>query len=88
MSLQSPGKDISSVEVTHVSSHGIWLLTAEKELFLPYERFPWFREVPISSIFNVIEISPGHFFWQDLDIDLGLESIEHPERFPLIYKET
>jgi len=87
MSSKLPGKNTSSVEVTHVSSHGIWLLTDDKELFLPYDVFPWFREIPLSKILNVIELSPGHYYWQDLDIDLGLESIEHPERFPLKYKE-
>ena len=77
----------TSVEVTHVSNHGIWLLTVDKELFLSYDAFPWFREVPLSQILNVTELKPGHYYWQDLDIDLGLESIEHPDRFPLKYKE-
>ncbi len=87
MSSKLPGKSISSVEVTHVSSHGIWLLTVDKELFLSYDAFPWFREVPLSQILNVTELTPGHYYWQDLDIDLGLESIEHPDRFLLKYKE-
>ena len=87
MSSKLPGKNISSVEVTHVSSHGIWLLTDKRELFLSYDAFPWFREIPLSKILNVTELTPGHYYWQDLDIDLGLESIEHPDRFPLKYKE-
>jgi len=24
---------------------------------------------------------PGHFYWPELDVDLAIESIEHPERF-------
>ena len=87
MSSQQPGKNISNVEVTHVSSHGIWLLSGQKELFLPYDSFPWFKEISLSKILHVMELSPGHFYWPDLDVDLGLESIEHPERFPLKYKE-
>ena len=35
------------------------------------------------EVLNVEEPTPGHFFWPDLDVDLGIESIEHPERFPL-----
>ncbi|WP_394707314.1 DUF2442 domain-containing protein [uncultured Desulfobacter sp.] len=35
---------------------------------------------------NVEEPSPGHFYWPDLDVDLGVESIEHPERFPYLFK--
>jgi len=33
--------------------------------------------------FNVEEPMPGHFYWPNLDVDLSIESIEHPERFPL-----
>jgi hypothetical protein len=28
--------------------------------------------------------SPHHLYWPDLDIDLAVESIEHPERYPLV----
>ena len=70
------------VEVTNISSHGIWLLTREKELFISCEESPWFKDEPVGKIFNVEEPTPGHFYWPDLDVDLGIESIEHPERFP------
>ena len=73
----------SAVEVTNVSGHGLWLLAHDEELFLSYEDFPWFREAAIGKVANVIEPSPGHFYWPDLDIDLGVETIRNPERFPL-----
>jgi hypothetical protein len=28
--------------------------------------------------------SAHHLYWPDLDIDLAVESIEHPEQFPLV----
>ncbi|GER92384.1 DUF2442 domain-containing protein [hot springs metagenome] len=71
------------VEVTNISSHGIWLLTRDKELFLSYEEFPWFKDVPIKKILNVEEIATGHFYWPELDVDLSIEIIENPDRFPL-----
>jgi hypothetical protein len=83
MSSQALGKNTSVVEVTNISKHGIWLLTREKELFIPYEEFPWFRDAPVGKILNVEEPTPDHFYWPELDVDLGIESIEHPERFPL-----
>ncbi|MBW1678110.1 MAG: DUF2442 domain-containing protein [Deltaproteobacteria bacterium] len=83
MNSQALGKLTSVVEVTNVSSHGVWLLAGDKELFMPYEDFPWFKDAPIGKILNVEEPTPGHFYWPDLDVDLGIESIEHPERFPL-----
>lgn len=84
MNLKTLGKPTSEIEVTNVSSHGIWLLIDNKELFMPFEEFPWFKEAPIGQVLNVEELMPGHFYWPDLDIDLSIGSIEHPERFPLI----
>lgn len=66
-----------------MSSHGVWLLTRDRELFMAYDDFPWFKDATIGKILNVTEPTPGHFFWPDLDVDLSVDSIEHPERFPL-----
>lgn len=80
------GKHILHVEVTNVSKHGFWLLIGEHEAFVPFEQFPWFREAPIGKLLNVSIPHPHHLYWPDLDIDLAVESIEHPERFPLVSK--
>ena len=73
----------AKVEVTNISTHGVWLLARDQELFMPYEDFPWLRDQPVKSIINVEEPSPGHFYWPEIDVDLTVEAIEHPERFPL-----
>jgi len=73
----------TSVEITNISGHGVWLLTDEQELFMSYEDFPWFKDATVSKVLNVEEPKPGHFYWPDLDVDLTAEIIEHPERFPL-----
>ena len=77
------GKPTSRAEVTNISAHGLWLLLRERELFLSYEDFPWFRDQPVKAIVRVEEPTPGHFHWPDIDIDLSEVIIEHPERFPL-----
>src|SRR5438552_6319284 len=79
-----PGTPTSAVEVTNVSSHGFWLLIGEVERFIPFKEFPWFRDARIRELVNVEVPSPHHLYWPDLDVDLAVESIEHPERFPLI----
>jgi Protein of unknown function (DUF2442) len=86
MSLSKPGKSISEVEVSDISAHGIWMLIGEEEFFLSHEDFPWFKQAPVAAVFNVQRESTEHFRWPDLDVDLCLESIRHPERFPLKYK--
>jgi len=77
------GAITSATEVTNISSHGIWLFSQGQEMFLSYDDFPWFADVPIRMVINVQEPSPGHCYWPDLDVDLCQESIAHPERFPL-----
>ena len=78
------GQSISPVELTNVSPHGFWLFVGERELFLPFEQFPWFREASVREITNGQLPSPHHVYWPDLDIDLAVESIEHPEKYPLV----
>lgn len=84
MKSETLGKSTSEAEVTQISKHGIWLLIREKEHFLPFENFPWFRNASISAIHNVELLNEHHLYWPDLDVDLAVESIEHPERFPLL----
>lgn len=86
MKSETLGTDTLEVEVTQISKHGIWLLLGEREMSLPYEDFPWFKEASVSAVLNVQLPHPDHLYWPDLDIDLAVESIEHPKRFPLIAK--
>ena len=74
------------VEVTNISATGFWVLLDERELFLPFARFPWFRRATIDELINVQRPSSHHLYWPSLDVDLAVESIRHPERFPLVSK--
>ena len=79
-----PGIATSAAEVTHISRHGFWLLLGDEELLLPFEHFPWFKAATVEQISNVERPSPSHLYWPSLDVDLAVESIRHPEAFPLI----
>src|SRR5688500_2553686 len=78
------GRSTSPAEVTNVSAHGFWLFVGARELFVPFQQFPWFRDASIRAITNVQLPSPHHLYWPDLDIDLAVESIERPEKYPLV----
>ncbi|MDP2826653.1 MAG: DUF2442 domain-containing protein [Sulfuritalea sp.] len=84
MTSVAPGVSTSPVEVTNISRHGFWLLLNDEELFLPFSEFPWFRDVTVGKILHVELPAPNHLYWPDLDVDLAVESIRHPERFPLV----
>jgi len=84
MRSEKRGKATSSVEVGGVSRRGFWLLFGGRERFLSFSNFPWFRHASIDQLSNVQLPQPHHLYWPDLDIDLATESIDHPERFPLM----
>jgi hypothetical protein len=84
MKSAAPGPSTSPAEVTNVSPHGFWLFIGERELFVPFSLFPWFREASVREITNVQLPTPHHLYWPDLDIDLAVDSIEHPEKYPLV----
>lgn len=78
------GRSTSHVEVTNVSPHGFWLLIRQEELFVSFKDFPWFQDASIRQIARVELPSAHHLYWPDLDVDLAVESLTHPERYPLI----
>lgn len=84
MRYETHGSGTSTVEVTNVSQHGLWLLIRDKEVFLPFEKFPWFQDAPIGKVVHVELPSPQHLYWPELDVDLEVESVLHPERYPLV----
>jgi len=86
MKSKTLGKGISEVEVLNVSINGFWLYVNEKEYFLPYDQYPWFKDAKLSEIFDVKLIHQSHLYWQKLDIDLEISSLDNPDQYPLVYK--
>ena len=79
-----PGANTSNLEVLGITPHGIWLLVDDAEHFLGFQQFPWFREAPVRAVLHVERPQPHHLYWPDLDVDLHVESITHPEKYPLV----
>ena len=84
MKLKVRGKNILGVEVSAVTANGLWLFVSGKEYFLPFEEFPWFKKANIDDIMDVQLVNENHLYWEKLDIDLHLESLENLEQFPLV----
>ncbi len=78
-----PGSATSAAEVTNISQHGFWMLIDDDELFLPFDEFPWFKKAAVEAILRLERPTPEHLYWPELDVDLALDSIKHPERYPL-----
>jgi hypothetical protein len=80
------GRSTSAVEVSGLSRRGLWLLVGEVEFYLPYEQFPWFAEARVRDAYEVELLHETHLYWPALDVDLDLDSLQHPDDYPLIYR--
>jgi len=76
------GKGIS-VSIENITPFGIWLFVKGKEYFLNYQNYPYFKNHSIKSIQNVKLVHGFHLYWPDLDVDLEIDNLENPEKFPL-----
>ena len=83
--LKKRGKSISA-EVSHISTHGIWVLVNDSEYMLSFSEYPWFSEAKISEIQNLQFLHGRHLRWPMLDVDIELDSLVMPELYPLVYK--
>ncbi len=86
MKSKKVGANTSPIEVSNISRHGLWLLMHDREYFLAFDDFPWFREANLSSILEVQLLHGHHLYWPALDLDLELEAIQFPEKYPLTDK--
>jgi hypothetical protein len=80
------GVSISHSEITNISALGFWLLVDDREYFVPFADYPVFKDATVAQIYNVQQLGSGQFHWPELDVDIDLDALQHPERFPLQFK--
>jgi hypothetical protein len=61
-------------------------LCENKEYFIGFNDYPAFKNATVDSIFNLKFSSPKQLHWPDIDVDIEVDALEKPERFPLIFK--
>ena len=62
-------------------SDGMAIVVNGKEYFLRYTDFPWFEYCSVAELRKITSDRWG-VYWDLVDIDLSIESIENPEQFP------
>lgn len=72
-----------SVSVENITAFGIWLFVKGKEYFVDYQTYPYFQRHTIETIKNVRLLHGFHLCWPDLDVDLEIDNLENPEKYPL-----
>jgi len=80
------GKSTSQIEVSNIDVHGFWLYAKDKEYFMPFEEYPWFKNAKVKEILNVQLLHGCHLYWPNLDVDLELACIASPDKYPLKYQ--
>ncbi len=81
------GKNTLRAEILNVSQRGVWLLYNEREYFLSFKNFPWFKKASIEEIHDVTVSRGGNLRWPRIDVDLEAESLSSLENYPLTYKD-
>ena len=76
------------VNVRSIMPDGIFLSVLGKDYYISFERLPWFRDAKISDIINVSLLGDYAIRWDSLDVDLEIESLMFPEKYPIIMKRT
>ncbi|MBR6877864.1 MAG: DUF2442 domain-containing protein [Bacteroidales bacterium] len=71
-----------------INGQGIMITVGGRDYFLSYNRIPWMREASIKDVLNVQMCGDEAIEWPALDVDLEIESLRHPERYPLLIKRN
>ena len=78
----------TSASVLMINAQGIMLSVQGHDYFLSYNRIPWMQDAPIRSVLNVQMSGTEAIEWPDLNVDLEIDSLRHPERYPLVIKRN
>lgn len=78
----------TSASVLMINAQGILLSVLGNDYFLSYNRVPWLKDARISDVLNVRMNGRSAIEWETLGVDLEIESLKHPERYPLIMKRS
>ncbi len=77
-----------SADVLMINDRGIMLSVQGEDYFLSYNRVPWMRDATINEVLDVRMSGKNAIEWPKLDVDLEVDSLRHPERYPLIIKRN
>jgi hypothetical protein len=68
--------------------NGIFISVGGNDYYVSYDRLPWFRDAKVSDIFSVEMCGSESIRWDALDVGLEIESLIHPENYPLVMKRS
>lgn len=77
-----------SASVLMINNQGVIISVEGNDYFLSYNRVPWLKDATVRNILNIKMSGKNAIEWPDLDIDLEIDSLKHPERYPLVMRRN
>ena len=74
--------------IVAITKNGIAISIQGQDYFLSYNRVPWMKDATINEVLDVRMSGKNAIEWPKLDVDLEVESLRHPERYPLLIKRN
>ncbi len=81
------GKHIAAPTIAELTEAGFWLVLDDRRIFVDFREFPWFRGRSREELESIERPFPDELRWPELDVDLAVDSLLHPERYPLRFGE-
>ena len=71
-----------------INEKGVMISVMGQDFFLSYNRVPWMRDATINEVLDVRMNGKNAIEWPKLEVDLEVESLRHPERYPLLIRRN
>ena len=78
----------TSANVLMINDKGLMLSVLGQDYFISFNRLPWMKDAAIRDVLDVQMCGDDAIEWPKLDIDLEIDSLNHPERYPLVMKRN
>lgn len=78
----------TSANVLMINDKGLMLSVLGQDYFISFNRLPWMKDAAVRDVLDVQMCGDDAIEWPKLDIDLEIDSLKHPERYPLVMKRN
>lgn len=77
-------KNNEYAEVKFISNDGFLMEVNGKQYFASFQDFPFLYDMPISEAYNVEYLGQGDIRWEKSDIDLNIDILSNPDKYPIV----
>ncbi|MDP6631283.1 MAG: DUF2442 domain-containing protein [Kiritimatiellia bacterium] len=84
--MRSSTHGTSTISVENITPFGIWVNDGNREHVIPFSEFPCLKKASVADLMAPVLHHGFHLSWENLDIDIDLNSLDHLEDFPLYFE--